>query len=118
MAYSNIFKSPTVQWSSSVETHIRSISYKPNISFKTWTADNFIAVQLHEKLAVDTETGEEIEMFGHITYIPMHADKETVIREVYYLCMRWEMHELQEFFKVDGKRPFNPHHSLEDLMQL
>ena len=84
------------------------ISYK-DLEIAYWTAEYFMAVQLRQKVAIDTETGEEIEMKGHTTYIPIGTPEEDVIREIYYLCLRWETHELNEFFKVDGHRPYNPH---------
>ncbi len=97
---------------------IDSITYKPGLKFKYWTADHFIGVQIKQEKAIDSEAGGSIEMGGHPTYIPVNADKETVVRELYFLCLRWEKHELDEFFKVDGKRPYNPHHNIDVLLDI
>lgn len=93
------------------------ISYK-DLEICCGEVDYFFIVYLQKDLVEDSETGEFLDMEGHRAYLPKNISIEELFREVYFLCQRWEMHELQEFFKVDGKRPFNPHHTVDELNKL
>jgi hypothetical protein len=45
-----------------------------------------------------------------------HMDEDRAMRRVYSILSHMEIHELREFFKYKGVRPFDPHNGGESVM--
>lgn len=52
---------------------------------------------------------------GGKAYISEHATDSEIFQTMFGLAKAYEEHEVREFFRVDGVRPFGPHISAEAL---
>lgn len=66
----------------------------------------------------DTFTGVPGQGVGRKEWIPVGATESYVVKTTWVLLDMLVHHELMEAFMWKGKRPFNPHHSIEDLWGL
>ena len=89
------------------------VTWKPNHSFVLGSdirGTHFIYIR-----AENVPDSNDVKIFrdfeGCICYLPTHEKitEEFLIRELRMLCHRWQLHEADEYLKVDGKTPYNPH---------
>ena len=63
----------------------------------------------------DRETGTVGRGFGRWWYIAAGTSESALWKTMFAAAKMIVEHELLEAFKVDGKRPFDPHRSVQDL---
>lgn len=63
----------------------------------------------------DRETGTVGRGFGRWWYIADGTSESALWKTMFAAAKMIVEHELLEAFKVDGKRPFDPHRSVQDL---
>ena len=64
----------------------------------------------------DRDTGTVGAGFGRWWLIERDTTESAVIKTMFAAAKMIVEHELMEAFKVDGKRPFDPHRSIQDLV--
>lgn len=66
----------------------------------------------------DTDTGIPGRGHGRWWYLNLGCTKDAVVKTVWLAVKQVAEHELMEGFRIDGKRVFNPHASVADLLEL
>jgi hypothetical protein len=64
----------------------------------------------------DRDTGTIGRGFGRWWWLDVGITESAVIKTMFAAAKMIVEHELLEAFKVDGKRPFDPHRSVQDLI--
>lgn len=63
----------------------------------------------------DTYTGKLETGFSRWEFVPVGATVSSAVKTCWVLFRLTIEHELMEAFMVDGKRIFNPHHTIDEL---
>lgn len=97
------------------ETILAEIKYKPGWNLSYWWENYLEAEMLNFRWqfwAQDAYSSQMVELTSHKIASPFFFDEEQLVREVFALAQRAEMHECAEFFTYKGERPFDPHKSV------
>lgn len=95
------------------------ITYKPNVRLSCMSAYNADSSFITIHLVADVPNAEDPRYLIPITsiftvdrYLLQQNDEQELISYIRFNVQRFEMYELDEFFKIDGKRLNNPHPDL------
>lgn len=62
-------------------------------------------------------TGEWGTGWGGKAEVSLHSTHDEVVKKVLGLCLAYVEHEVREGFEYGGRKPFNPHVTIEALME-
>lgn len=65
----------------------------------------------------DTNTGKVGTGLGGQHFVPVGSTETSVIKRCLVACKAIVEHEVMEMFRYKGWKLFNPHHSIDDLME-
>jgi hypothetical protein len=93
-----------------------------DVKFRDWSirvlpkADGFLLQVVF--MAPDCENGAPTEQHGRKWYVSSHACKSEVVQTAYAAVQRAILHEVAEDFLYRGRRIYNPHQDVEELVTL
>lgn len=89
------------------------ITYKPGARFEVIESDSFVARCWLTQPTVDANHPENLTSVSRQFYVPLVSFEDdplpTVHRQLYNVARKQELHELDEFFRVDGVPFVEPH---------
>lgn len=94
-----------------LEDLLATISYKPGYLFKVLQEESYDLVSIRfSYFAKDAENPENIiSLVSKTTLVLPLPEKEVVLSEIKLLIKTAELHEMNEWLKVDGKHLTDPH---------
>ena len=94
---------------------VKGIKYKKSIiTLDHWGHDAVLKITTWVD---DINTGDRVPVHMSMAYASEGLERMgrmSFLNEVHRLCRRWEEHECDEHFLVEGVRVFNPHKEDED----
>lgn len=94
------------------------IEYKPMTGFRHgWMGDGFYIQHWQQvPCAEDPEGPPEAPHYGRKWYISKHMCISEIVQTALAAIIMYEEHEVREFFKYKGQRPFGPHVDVDALI--
>lgn len=95
---------------------VKDISYKPGwVSHVYVLGDSTVLYYTADVTCI--YTGEQVTLTGTHSVIGPWMSRGELVRTAYRAILSLEMHELQERFRYKGVRVFNPHISMDALLE-
>lgn len=95
-----------------------------DIKYKDYTIMDKVGIDGRPYLQVDmgmttcAGTGESTVMWGRKWYLSPHMTETEIVQTAFKAVLAAEEHEVREFFEYKGRKVFNPHFDVNDMIKL